>query len=61
MVWCRIGWLRLTVRTYSPLRARICSTLRRWTCSASYEDLRVMPRCCPETLLAAASLDGTSA
>jgi hypothetical protein len=29
--------------------------------NASYEDLRVMPRCCPETLLAAASLGGTSA
>jgi hypothetical protein len=28
---------------------------------ASYEDLRVMPGCCLETRLAAASLDGTSA
>ena len=35
MVLRRIGWLRLTVRTYSPFRSRICSTLHRWTWSAS--------------------------
>jgi hypothetical protein len=55
------GWFCLTVKTNRAPRSWRYWAWARWVWSASYEDLRVMPRCCLETRLAAASLDGTSA